>query len=228
MPYSAMGPNYWGLYNWSPLEHKWGRHICILVVVIWPCEECTEWLLPPVLWVGEALCYSVSCPPAISTIWQCTQLWGLSRDTWSLHLPYIAGRGLFFQVWLHLMAWLSLNLWWVCKLVILVCWLGIRLMSLLTPGLQNGLLLIHTFTLSSQVRCHHFTLESGCEDYSILNQTVADFDLGLDSILTDSFEILALYACFDESEVISSSISSGFLHLVSTVSDSSKPHIACS
>ena len=32
----------------------------------------------------------------------------------------------------------------------------------------------------------HFPLEPGCEDYSFLDQAVANFELGLDSIITDS------------------------------------------
>ena len=38
----------------------------------------------------------------------------------------------------------------------------------------------------------HFALEPGCEDYAILDQAVADFEQGLDSILTDSLETLEL------------------------------------
>ena len=38
----------------------------------------------------------------------------------------------------------------------------------------------------------HFPLEPGCEDYVFLNQAVADFKKGLDSILTDSLETLEL------------------------------------
>ena len=34
----------------------------------------------------------------------------------------------------------------------------------------------------------HFPLEAGCEDYSFLDQAVADFEQGLDSILTDSLK----------------------------------------
>ena len=34
----------------------------------------------------------------------------------------------------------------------------------------------------------HFPLEAGCEDYAFLCQAVADFEQGLDSILTDSLE----------------------------------------
>ena len=34
----------------------------------------------------------------------------------------------------------------------------------------------------------HFPLEPGCEDFAFLDQAVADFEQGLDSILTDSLE----------------------------------------
>ena len=103
----------------------------------------------------EAFCYSVSCPPAIPTISWGIQLWGLGRFTWSLHLPCMVGKDLLFQVWFHLMTQLTLNLWLALNLVILVWWLGIRLMILPAPDLCSGLLLIPTFILGSQVRYLH-------------------------------------------------------------------------
>ena len=72
----------------------------------------------------------------------------------------------------------------------------------------------------------HFPLEPGCEDYAFLDQAVADFEQGLDSILTDSLETLDLDTSLQESDAITSSVSSGFLHSVSTISDSSKPQLA--
>ena len=72
----------------------------------------------------------------------------------------------------------------------------------------------------------HFPLELGCEDYASLDQGVADFEQGLDSILTDSLETLELDTFLDEPDVITSSVSSGFLHLVSTLSDHSKFQLA--
>ena len=72
-----------------------------------------------------------------------------------------------------------------------------------------------------------FPLEPGCEDYAFLDQAVADFEKGLDSILTDSLETLELNTSLDESDAVtSSSVSSGFLHLVCTLSDNSKPQLA--
>ena len=60
----------------------------------------------------------------------------------------------------------------------------------------------------------HFALEPECEDYSFLDQAVADFEWGLDSILTDSLKTAELDTFLDEPDVITSSVSSGFLHLL--------------
>ena len=73
----------------------------------------------------------------------------------------------------------------------------------------------------------HFPLEPGCEDYAFLDQAVADFEQGLDSILTDSLKTLELDTSLDGPDAItSSSVSSGFLHSVCTLSDNSKPQFA--
>ena len=72
----------------------------------------------------------------------------------------------------------------------------------------------------------HFPLEPGCEDYAFLGQAVADFNQVLDSILTDSLETPELDTSLEEPVAITSSVSSGFLHLVSTLSDNSKPQHA--
>ena len=68
----------------------------------------------------------------------------------------------------------------------------------------------------------HFTLEPGCEDYSFLDQAMTDFEQGLDSILTNSLETPDLDTSLNEPDAITSSVSCGFLHLVSTLSDTSK------
>ena len=72
----------------------------------------------------------------------------------------------------------------------------------------------------------HFPLEPGCDDYAFLDQAVADFELGLDSILTDSLERLELDTSLEEPDAFTSSVSSGFLHSVSTLSDNSNPQLA--
>ena len=73
----------------------------------------------------------------------------------------------------------------------------------------------------------HFPLEPGCEDYAFLDPTVAGFEQGLDSILTDSLETLKLDTSLDEPDAItSSSFSSGFHDFISTLSDNSKLQLA--
>ena len=66
----------------------------------------------------------------------------------------------------------------------------------------------------------HFPLEPGCEDYSFLDHIV-NFEQGLDSILINFIETTELDTFLDKPDVITSSVSSGFLHLFSTISDNS-------
>ena len=54
----------------------------------------------------------------------------------------------------------------------------------------------------------HFPMELRCEDHSFLYQAVADFELGLDYILTNSLETPELYTSFNEPDAITSSVSS--------------------
>ena len=61
-----------------------------------------------------------------------------------------------------------------------------------------------------------------------MDQAVADFEFGLNSILIDSIETPQLDTSFDEPDMITSSVSSGFLHLVSTISDNSELQLALS
>ena len=55
---------------------------------------------------------------------------------------------------------------------------------------------------------------------------MADFEQGLDSILTDSLETPELDTSLDEPDAITSSVSSGFLHSVHTLSNNSRPQLA--
>ena len=72
----------------------------------------------------------------------------------------------------------------------------------------------------------HFPMESGCEDCPFLDQAMADFEQDLDSMLTNSLETPELDTSMDEPDAIPSSVSSGFLCSVSTLSDNSKPQLA--
>ena len=53
----------------------------------------------------------------------------------------------------------------------------------------------------------HFPLEPGCEDYSFLDQAVADLEQGLGFIHTDSNETPELDTSLDEPDTISFSVS---------------------
>ena len=72
----------------------------------------------------------------------------------------------------------------------------------------------------------HFPLKPGCEDYAFLDQAIADFEQGLDSILTDSLETPELDTSLEEPNAITSSVSSAFLCSVRTLSDNSKLQLA--
>ena len=71
----------------------------------------------------------------------------------------------------------------------------------------------------------HFPQEPGHKDYSFLDQAIANFEQGLDSILTDSIKTLELDTSLDEPDV-TSSVSSWFLSSISTISDTSNPQLA--
>ena len=160
----------------------------------------------------------MSSPPAIPTVCWHIQLWGpWQRVTQSLHFPYILGRSLLFQVWFHT------NDTADSESVV-----GIK------PGDCGVVIRYHIAALSHtwSAECFvahshiypgftgkvssitHFPLEPWCEDYSFLDQAVADFEQVLDSILTDSIKTPKLDTSFDELYVITSSVSSGFLHSV--------------
>ena len=72
----------------------------------------------------------------------------------------------------------------------------------------------------------HFLLEPGCEDYSFLDQAMADFEQRWDSILTNFLETPELETSVDQPDAITSSVSSDFLCSISTLSDTSKLQLA--
>ena len=103
----------------------------------------------------------VLCSPYVMGTWSAPVnpiclgvFWGVSvhLSGISVSVSTYLRRGLLFQVWFHPMTQSTLNLQWALNLV---WWLGIRLMSLLIPGLQSSLLLIPTFILHSLLKCHH-------------------------------------------------------------------------
>ena len=69
------------------------------------------------------------------------QLW-LGRVTESPYLPYLLGRDLLFHILYHSVTKMTLNQWLALSLVILLQWMGIRLMNLLIPSLWNVLMFL--------------------------------------------------------------------------------------
>ena len=69
----------------------------------------------------------------------------------------------------------------------------------------------------------HLPLQVRCEKYPYLDQTVIDFEYGLNSILTDTPE---LDTSFDEVDAMPFSASLGFLCFVSNISDYSRLQLA--
>ena len=160
-------------------------------------------------------------------MWWDIQLLGLGRESLNPSPSLHGGRGLlggFGSIPWYGQLWI----WWALCMVILVWWLGIRLMSLLTPGLQSGLLLIPIFILGSQIRCHHWSTFPGTRVWGLFlsRPSWCWLEQRVDSILTDSIETPALDTSLDEPDTIISSVSSWFLHLVSTISDTSEPQLA--
>ena len=95
----------------QPLELTCGRHMSNLVMVIGPHQVCTVWLLHPLPWVGGAFC-SISCSPAIPSIWWDIQLWGLGTESPDPPAFLAWWGGIFFSrfgsIWWH--GWL-----WICN-----------------------------------------------------------------------------------------------------------------
>ena len=169
--------------------------------------------------------------PAIPSIWCGIQLWELGRVTQSLCLPYMVGRGSSFPA-----------------LIPSNDTVDSESAMDITPG-DSGVVIgyqvdefTHTWS-AEQFVAHshiypgfthkvssltHFPLKLGCENYCFLDQAIADFEQGLDSILTNSFEATELEASLDEPDAISSSVSFRFLCLVSTLSGNSKLQLSSS
>ena len=74
----------------------------------------------------------------------------------------------------------------------------------------------------------HFNLEPGCKDYSFLDKAVVEFEQGFESILIDSMKTPKLDTSLDMTDAITSSVSSGFLYIVSTISDNYELQLALS
>ena len=179
--------------------------MCNLVMVIGPHPICIEWLLPLLPWVGGAFCYSFSCSKPFGGVYSL----GGSVESHLFPLPSLCdGEGSSFQ-----------GLEQSDDAVDSESVMGIK------PG-DSGVVIgyqvdefTHTWSAEQFVACSHifpgftskvsslthFPLEPRCEDYALLDQAVADFDQGLDSILTDSLKTPELDTLLEEPDAITSS-----------------------
>ena len=203
--------------------------MCNLVMVIGPCLVCIEWLLPLLPWVGEPSATQSAVPQPSHLYGGAYSLAG-SIESHLIPLPSLYnGEGSSFP-----------GLVPSDDTVNSESAMGVK------PG-ESGVVIgyqvnefAHTWSAEQFVACSHiypgltakvsslthFPLEPGCEDYAFLDQSVAAFEQGLDSILTDSLETLELDTSMDEPDAITSSVSSGFLHSVSSLFDNSQPKLA--
>ena len=134
-------------------------HTCLLVMVCDPHQECTKWLLLPLLQVEGASCYSVSLPPAIPSLWlACSSGKGLA-ESYPTPPPSLHGRNDFFHVLFHLMTQLTESMVDIKPSDSGVV-IGYQIDLSLTPGQQSTLLIDHTFILVSWARSTltHFPL----------------------------------------------------------------------
>ena len=154
MLYSPMGAQPLGFAPWQPFGvYPWQAYVQPGDGQ-WPTPDMHRVAAPSVtLGRGEPSATHSAVPQPIGGVYSL----GGSIESHLIPLPFhVMGRGLLFQVWCHQMMQLILILFWALNLVILVWWLGIiRLMSLLTPGLQSSLWPAPTFILGSLARCHH-------------------------------------------------------------------------
>ena len=150
LPCPPMGLNHWGLQYCNPMKYTLGRHMYLPVMIMANARSALSGCFSPTS-VRESFLLLIQLSPAILSIWGHTALGSIA----SLYLPYMAGLGHLFQVGLNLMALSTLKLQWALNPVLLMWWLGIRLMNLMAPVQLSASLLNHTFILVSWVRCPH-------------------------------------------------------------------------
>ena len=114
------------------------------------------------------------------------------------------------------------------NLVILVRGLGIKLMSLLTPGQQSILLHDHIFILVSQASCHHQPTSNLKQGVRIIPFWTRKWQTWTRSgfLLIESIETPELDATIEKHDGVPSSVSLGFLCSISDISDTPKLQIS--
>ena len=103
----------WGFSHWT-LHHcrsfmcTLGRHMYLLMMARGPCQECTEWLLIPLFWVGGFMLL-IQLSPAIQSIWWEYSFGGWTESPILTAFPTWQGRVFFSRLcspWFH--GWLQI------------------------------------------------------------------------------------------------------------------------
>ena len=90
---------------------------CLVLMVCEPCQEYSEWLLFPILWVEGSFMVLIQLSPQPFHQYCGPNSFGGPHITICLHLPNMVGSGILFQIVLHLRTQITLNLWWALNLV---------------------------------------------------------------------------------------------------------------
>ena len=111
MKFTPLQP--FGAYPWQAYVQPGDGH--------WPIPGMQRVAAPSTTFAGGSLLLLNQLPSSHSKyIVGHRILGGFQSVIQSLHLPCVVGRGLLYQVWLHVMTQLTLNLWWALNLLILV------------------------------------------------------------------------------------------------------------
>ena len=115
-----MGAQPLGFAPFAILQDSLSRHMCSQVMVCGTCQEFTKLASSTLLLVEGSFMQLIQfLSHSINKVGH-TALEAQQRVGQFLHLPYMAGRGLLFQVVFHPVIWLISNWWWILNLVILV------------------------------------------------------------------------------------------------------------
>ena len=158
-----------------------------------------------------------SCPTAIQSIWWGIQLWGLAESSLIPLLSLHDREGSSFPGFIPHNNTVNSKYVAGIKPSDSSVVIGIRWWFTQTWLAENSVPQSHIYP-GSWISCQHQII-------SQLNQAIRDCKHGFDSILTDCTEMLEWDASFDEPDIISFSVSSGFLCLGSTISHNSKSQL---
>ena len=135
-----------------------------------PCQVCIEWILFSLLQLeGNSMLLIQLSPSHSIYMLGHTALGDHQWATWCLCLPYMAERGICFQVVFYPMTQSTVNLWWVLNLVILMFVIGYNVNEFIHTWLVDCFVAwwhIYPGFMGKVSQLTHSSLEPDCEDYS--------------------------------------------------------------